>query len=112
MMNCEFLTSAILILIVIEYKIVVFLLKNDVNVVTCCYYCSKDEMNAWMSKVNAASGTSGEQSTSPARASTLPTSVESPRSEEPKKRGFFTLGKKKYGKSSRIFFSSTYSDVM
>jgi hypothetical protein len=53
-------------------------------------------MNAWMSKVNAASGASGDQSTSPARASTLPTSVEGPRSEEPKKRGFFTLGKKKY----------------
>jgi len=54
----------------------------------------EDEMNSWMSKVNAASGASNEPQ-SPGRASTLPSSVDTPRSEEPKKRGFFTLGKKK-----------------
>jgi len=50
-------------------------------------------MNTWMTKINSASGT-GETSMSPIRAQTLPL-AESSRSEEPKKRGFFTLGKKK-----------------
>jgi spectrin beta len=54
----------------------------------------EDEMNGWMSKVNAAGSTTGELP-SPQRSQTLPTSAEGPRSEEPKKRGFFTLGKKK-----------------
>jgi len=48
----------------------------------------------WMGKINSASG-AGEASMSPMKAQTLPLHPESSRSEEPKKRGFFTLGKKK-----------------
>jgi len=51
-------------------------------------------MNIWMAKLNSASG-AAEAATSPVRAQTLPLRAESSRSEEPKKRGFFTLGKKK-----------------
>jgi len=51
-------------------------------------------MNSWMGKINSASGT-GEAAMSPTKAQTLPLHPEGSRSEEPKKRGFFTLGKKK-----------------
>jgi len=50
-------------------------------------------MNAWMGKVNAASGAS--EASSPLRTQTLPIHAEGSRSEETKKRGFFTLGKKR-----------------
>jgi len=48
----------------------------------------------WMGKINSASGV-GEGIMSPMKAQTLPLHSEASRSEEPKKRGFFTLGKKK-----------------
>jgi len=51
-------------------------------------------MNTWMGKINSASGI-GDVSMSPVRAQTLPLHGEGLRSEEPKKRGFFTLGKKR-----------------
>jgi len=51
-------------------------------------------MNAWMGKINSASA-AGEASMSPVKAQTLPLHAEGSRSEEPKKRGFFTLGKKR-----------------
>jgi len=54
----------------------------------------QEDMNAWMGKINSASGV-GEASMTPTRAQTLPLHAEGSRSEEPKKRGFFTLGKKK-----------------
>jgi spectrin beta len=49
-----------------------------------------DEMNAWISKIRSVAGS---EAASPARAQTLPASSE--RKDEPKKRTFFTLGKKK-----------------
>jgi spectrin beta len=56
----------------------------------------EEEMNSWMSKINAAGGGSPSEPTS-GRAATLPSHADQPRSaaDEPKKRGFFTLGKKK-----------------
>lgn len=50
----------------------------------------QDEMNNWIGRINAAIG--GDAATSPARAQTLP--AQGAR-EEPKRRSFFTLGKKK-----------------
>jgi len=64
-------------------------------VLNCIDVCDvQEDMNTWMGKINSASGT-GEASMSPVRAQTLPVHAEGSRSEEPKKRGFFTLGKKK-----------------
>jgi len=48
----------------------------------------------WMGRINIAS-VAGEASMSPMKAQTLPLHAEGSRSEEPKKRGFFTLGKKR-----------------
>jgi len=49
-------------------------------------------MNSWISRINAAAGSDSTASSS--RAQTMPASSEG-RRDEPKKRGFFTLGKKK-----------------
>ena len=47
-------------------------------------------MNFWIGRLNHASGT---EAGSPTRAQTMPASGE--RKDEPKRRSFFTLGKKK-----------------
>lgn len=52
----------------------------------------EDEMNNWIGRINAASGS--DPDASPSRAQTMPATVEGHR-DEPKKRSFFTLGKKK-----------------
>jgi len=52
-----------------------------------------DEMNLWMTKINA---NIGEEGALPSRSQTLPAKSDSPAGKaEPKKRSFFTLGKKK-----------------
>jgi spectrin beta len=53
----------------------------------------EDEMNNWISRINAASG--ADAASSPSRAQTMPATVEGGHRDEPKKRSFFTLGKKK-----------------
>jgi len=52
----------------------------------------QDEMNNWIERINAAAGSDAASSLS--RAQTMPASSEG-RREEPKRRSFFTLGKKK-----------------
>jgi len=55
------------------------------------YQCKDDdEMNTWIGRINNAAG--GEGGSTPARAQTLP--AQGAR-DEPKRRSFFTLGKKK-----------------
>jgi len=49
-------------------------------------------MNNWIERINAAAGSDAASSLS--RAQTMPASSEG-RREEPKRRSFFTLGKKK-----------------
>jgi len=49
-------------------------------------------MNNWIASINAAAGVDAAAASS--RAQTMPASSEG-RRDEPKKRGFFTLGKKK-----------------
>lgn len=56
-------------------------------------FITQDEMNDWIHKVNTASGVDVGPS-HPTRSQTLPSAVDS-KAEEPKKRGFFTLSKKK-----------------
>ncbi|XP_074662524.1 spectrin beta chain-like isoform X4 [Tubulanus polymorphus] len=51
-----------------------------------------DEMNVWLTKINTCIGEDGG---SPSRAQTLPAKTDSPTRGEPKRRSFFTLGKKK-----------------
>lgn len=57
----------------------------------------EDEMNNWIERINAAAGSDAASSLS--RAQTMPASSEG-RREEPKRRSFFTLGKKKGEKDS------------
>jgi len=49
-------------------------------------------MNNWISRINASTG--AESAATVSRAQTMPASSEG-RRDEPKKRSFFTLGKKK-----------------
>jgi hypothetical protein len=51
-------------------------------------------MTMWIQKINTATGGGSDVESSPARAHTLPSGVD-PKKDESKKRGFFTLGKKK-----------------
>jgi len=52
----------------------------------------EEEMTSWIGRLNSASG--ADPASSPSRAQTMPAG-EGHRGEEPKKRSFFTLGKKK-----------------
>jgi len=52
----------------------------------------QDEMNNWIGRINTAAGS--ESAAAASRAQTMPASSEG-RRDEPKRRSFFTLGKKK-----------------
>lgn len=53
----------------------------------------QDELNSWVSRIKTAAGE--DKGASPSGYATLPPNLEGKR-EEPKRRSFMTLGKKKY----------------